>query len=340
MLKKAFKKNEKSDISVQIDRIMTCLKDIYSNKSSDEYKCHGDIAKSPQYERIEYSVAQLSTIKSYPDNDAKALKNLFNSLHRPIFGKMVTAYLAKPDDRNIIFTTIFTVGYRLLIGELARIFASTEATERGITYKPDKISRKESVMPLVRLFNDDLEKRIDEMITRAYKEQKMTVQEASILEELGAAANSLVGIIENVFGFLGGIFKSAAALNPVALMSAILSRSYDKKVQKYVEVSALYEATKKQYDEYMKIPAAQRKKRIEHNYVKMMEKYNIKMNNLKANIDHYDLRAKNDAEHKSSKASSSASDNKANTKTDGGPESSSTVDASSSGKKTDNDFDF
>ena len=102
MLKKAFKKNEKSDISVQIDRIMTCLKDIYSNKSSDEYKCHGDIAKSPQYERIEYSVAQLSTIKSYPDNDAKALKNLFNSLHRPIFGKMVTAYLAKPDDRNIV----------------------------------------------------------------------------------------------------------------------------------------------------------------------------------------------------------------------------------------------
>ena len=72
----------------------------------------------------------------------------------------------------------------------------------------------------------------------------------------------------------------------------------------------------------------------------MMEKYNIKMNNLKANIDHYDLRAKNDAEHSGKRSSSSSTDKKTNTeKDDSLPDSSSTVDTSPS-KNTDSDFDF
>ena len=340
MIKNVFKKKEANDSKIYAEKTLDNLKEIYSNKSSDEYKCHGDIAKSPQYEHLEYSVAQLSVIKSYPENDAKAIKTMFNSLHRPIFGKMVTEYLAKPNDRNTIFTMAFTIGYRLLVGELARIFASTEATDKGFVYKPDRISRKESAIKLIRWFNADVDKKLDDLIVKAHKNMKITVQEASIVEEIGAIANSVVGVIESVFGFIGNIFKSAASLNPVALMNAILSRSYDKKVQKYAEVCAEYETTKKAYDEYMKIPATQRKKKIEHRYIKMMEKYNIKMNNLKANIDHYDLRAKNDAEHSGKQSSSSSTDKKTNTEKDNSlPDSSSTVDTSPS-KNTDSDFDF
>jgi hypothetical protein len=53
----------------------------------------------------------------------------------------------------------------------------------------------------------------------------------------------------------------------------------------------MYNATKKAYDEYVKIPEAQRKKKIESRYIKDLDKYNIKMKNLKAQIDHYDSRS-------------------------------------------------
>lgn len=310
MIKSVLKKREKSNLEY-VDNMMNNLERIYSNKSRDEYKCCGDISKSPQYDDIQYNVSTLTSIKGYPASDATALKNLFNSLHRPYFHKMVSEYLVKPNERNVIFTTAFTCGYRLLIGELTRIKASTTATEKGLIYKPDFVSRKESVMPMVRFLGNDVEKRLDKMIMDAYKDRDLHIdkqqekvhQEASVIEEINALSTSFVGVVESVFGFIGNIFKSAASLNPVALMSAILTKSYDKKVQKYSEVSALYETTKKMYDEYSKLPPAQRKKRIEHKYIKMMEKYNIKMNNLKANIDHFDMRAQAEAEHKNAKLS-------------------------------------
>ena len=61
-------------------------------------------------------------------------------------------------------------------------------------------------------------------------------------------------------------------------------------IRKKENLSTL-EATKKAYEEYMKLPQSQRKQRIEHRYTKMMDKYNIKMQNLKAQIDHYDSRS-------------------------------------------------
>ena len=51
---------------------------------------------------------------------------------------MVGEYLSKPDDKNIVFTAAYTFGYRLLVGELGRIIASSEATDKGFVYKPDK----------------------------------------------------------------------------------------------------------------------------------------------------------------------------------------------------------
>ena len=64
----------------------------------------------------------------------------------------------------------------------------------------------------------------------------------------------------------------------------------------------------------------------------MIDKYNIKMNNLKAKIDHYDLRANGDAKDRKKDSTKKKDDEKL-------PQSSSTVDTSTD-KKTDDDFDF
>jgi hypothetical protein len=66
----------------------------------------------------------------------------------------------------------------------------------------------------------------------------------------------------------------------------------------------------------------------------MIEKYNIKMNNLQAQIDHYDLRSKGDASDAKKASTNIKKDDKL-------PKSSSTVDTTST-KDTgkDDDFDF
>ena len=66
----------------------------------------------------------------------------------------------------------------------------------------------------------------------------------------------------------------------------------------------MYEATKEAYDEYLKIPESQRKEKIESKYQKNIDKYNIKMQNLKAKIDHFDSRAEEDAKDAAEKTAS------------------------------------
>ena len=65
----------------------------------------------------------------------------------------------------------------------------------------------------------------------------------------------------------------------------------------------------------------------------MIEKYNIKMQNLKAKIDHYDLRANGEAEDIKKKATkkTTAADTSSKPTTTSGSDDSS---------KTDDDFDF
>lgn len=331
--KKKPEATEESISDAYIETILGQLSDIYSNKSSDEYKSKGDITKSPNYDNIEYQVAQLSTIKGLPAEDVKYIKEMFNVLHRPTFKKMTAEYIAKPDDKNIVFTAAYTFGYRLLVGELARIIASTEATDKGFVYKPDKVTRKSDAMLWIKRYNKDIDKKLDDLILKAHK-KATPVQEAATLKALGAAADVVVGTIEGVFKVINGIFRGAASLNPVSMISAVLSRSYDKKVEKYVQISKEYEVAKKAYDDYKKIPETQRKKRIEHNYAKMIEKYNIKMNNLKAQIDHYDLRSKGDASDAKKASSNTKKDDKL-------PKSSSTVDSTPTKDDTkDDDYDF
>lgn len=304
------------------------LQAIYSNKSSDEYKQHGDITLSSQYNNIELMVGSLSLVKMLSKSEIDDLKQLFNTLHRPIFKKMVTEYLAEPNTRNIIFTATYTVGYRSLIGELSRIFSSTKATEKGFIYKPDMVSRKNDMGKFIKVYNKDLEKRLDEEIRRANIKTKpgaknvnnAPVQEGAMADALAQLAGTVVNIVPAVFNVFTSVFRTAKELNPIALMSSLLSRSYDKKVSKFNTVCAEYEATKKAYDEYMKLPQSQRKQRIEHRYTKMMDKYNIKMQNLKAQIDHFDSRSIEETKDQikantgksigSSSNTSSSSDNK------------------------------
>ena len=291
--------------TAMMDHMNHALVEIYKNKSSDEYKMKGDISISSEYSTIERMVSDLKILKGFPSSEADDIKMLFLTLHRPVFKKMVSEYLASPNERNQTFTTVFTVGYRLLVGELSRIFASTEATDKGISYKPDKISRKENAKWLIRHFNKSLEQKIDTYI-RSHANKQKPVQEA--LVEISDGFGAVAGIVATVFDVIGLVFTGAKELNPISFINAMLTRSYDNKVKKFEEVSAMYNATKEAYAEYMKIPKAERKEKIESKYMKNIDKYNIKMQNLAAQIEHYDSRAKEEVKDiKSSKPKTKSS---------------------------------
>jgi len=333
MFKKDKNEASKDHAYVAVESMLNNLKRLYSNKSDELYKCKGDISKSPSYYLLEARVANLSSVKKYPAAETQALKNMFNVLHRPIFNKMVMEFLNKPEERNIIFTAFFTTGYRVLAGELARVFTSVKATDKGFIYHPDKISRKESTMKFIKKFNNELEKGIDDMIKREHR----PVQEAAILSAVTDVANLAVGMVEGVFGVINGIFRSAASLNPISFMSAILTRSYDKKVEKFQKVAKEYEVALKLYEDYKKLPETNRRARQEHKYAKIVEKYNIKMEKLKAEIDHYDMRAKEEAEEDIAEIKKKKDSKKTETQNNSDSKDSD----SSSDDNSDNDgFDF
>ena len=66
----------------------------------------------------------------------------------------------------------------------------------------------------------------------------------------------------------------------------------------------------------MKIPEKDRNKKIESNYVKNIEKYNIKMGNLKAKIDHFDSRALEEAKDRENGLAIDGDDNLDDSKKD------------------------
>lgn len=324
-----------------LNSIMGILGEIYANKSSDEFKCKGDIRKVSMYKEIEKQIANLSTLKKYPQTEAKDIKTMFLSLHRPIFPQMVLAYLNKPDERNSIFTAIFTVGYRVLVAELARIYASTEATDKGLVYKPDKISRRNDMNWFIKTFNDDLDKKIDQYIRATYNEYATFHTEGVIDDAVIAGANIVIKGLQ----LIPKIFKSAKEINPISFFNAVLMRSYDRKVEKFEEVTAMYEATKKAYEDYLRIPESDRKAKIESKYQKNIEKYNIKMNNLKAQIEHYDSRAIEEAKDKPKKKAPESKPMSTTTTTsdDSGSDTTNTSDGASTdsgSSSSSDDFDF
>ena len=308
--------------SVMMEHMNHSLAEIYKNKSGDEYKMKGDITTSPEYSTIERMISDLKILKGFSSSEADDIKMLFLTLHRPVFKKMVVEYMNSPTERNQTFTTVYTVGYRLLVGELSRIYASTEATDKGIAYKPDKISRKDNAKFLIRHFNKSLEQKIDTYI-RTHGNKSKPVQEA--VSDISDGVGVVVGVITTVFDVLNLLFSGAKELNPISLINAMLTRSYDNKIKKFEEVSAMYNATKEAYDEYMKIPKADRKEQIESKYVKNIDKYNIKMQNLAAQIEHYDSRAKEEVKDFKEKKPSTPKTNTSSTTTKKDDDTSSTT---------------
>lgn len=328
------------------------LKRIYSNKSGDEYKMKGDITKHPLYDTLSKDIGELgSGVKNVPTKTVTGIKDMFASLKKPIWKKMVAEFMAKPNPKNVVYTTYFSLGYRYMITAIMFIQTNIKASENGLEFVKPNIRQNDQtkeildfvgrngknyenfVEKLYQSYNKDEKKQSKDDKKDEVKTESYVVTQEAAAGAVAAVANKAVGLVEGVFGILNGIFKTAASLNPVSLVSACLSRSYDKKVEQYEKVSKELEATKKAYDEYKKIPATQRKKRIEHNYTKMIDKYNIKMANLKAKIDHFDTR--------SAKGSEDDDDDTSTGTTNKGdkdlPKSSSTADTSEN-KRDDLDF--
>lgn len=418
------KKQSQKQLDSAMLAINSMLRDIYSNKSSDEYKMKGDITKSPNYSKIEEMIADLKTLKGYSKQDADDITKMFHTLHRPVFRTMVKEYIMEQNDKNTLFTATYTVGYRILVGELTRIYAATEATDKGIVYKPDKLSRKSDASRMIKLYNDRLEEtlnkyvqdmkkyNVDTGVNEAYlamvtdqmfvetdvvnphdgkaafeslvrekakdsvntddffgsdkdktndvkpaKEEwapdqsdKNTVEpvkedaedtdtdaaeadggDDAVQEAAGAAAaaaaavpggpiaaglgkaaagltgvtgtlawyGTTIGILAMSVGIIAGLFHGINALfkglNPVADINNLFMKSYEKKINQLSAVSRLYDETKSAYEEYMKNPESSRSKKVESKYLKNMEKYNIAMNNLSAQIEHYNERAKKES---------------------------------------------
>lgn len=270
-----------------IQLALSSLKEIYANKSSDEYKSHGDITRSSEYKSIEKMIAGLGKINKFPKQEASELRTLFLTLHRPVFSKMVTEYIHEPNDSNTIFTAVYTVGYRVLISELSRIYTSTVPTaNEGIVYKPDKVSKRNNMSKFIRSFNSSLEQKINMYI-------KSVEAESLVTEAFADVTTAIVGVSKKAYILFNKVFKvlmkDSVSMAPI---NRLLTMAFNHKVGRLDKIIELYQATLEAYEEYMRIPESQRKKKVESKYIKNLKKYEIKMNNIKAQIAHYDYRAK------------------------------------------------
>lgn len=353
------KKKTQNELQATLVSITTLLHETYKNKSTDEFKMKGDIKKSPMYKDIESMVQGLSALRKYPAVDARDIQQLFKSLHLSIFSTMTKEYMMEVNDKNTLYVATFTMGYRLLIGELSRIYTSTKATDKGIVYEPTKISRDESSRKMIKMFNMDLDKqlaRYAEELKRLPKTDA-TVAEAFALEAVQACKEcgtmtkgddpattvkpvteedepdttdtagdssedsvndttdsddsvqeaaeifTAIGKVASLFfagisaiGTLGSKVGSfLKGLNPIAAFNFMFMSSYEKKIAKFDAVVATYKATKDAYEEYLKIPETQRSKKVESKYVQNMEKYNMTMQKLSAEIEHFNQRAEEEA---------------------------------------------
>ncbi len=305
-------KGNLSDDQIQkaIVNVMKELNDIYKNKSSDEYKMAGDITKSPVYDGIESAVANLSTLKGFPKQDVSDYQNLFNALHKPMYKKMVAEYLKSPNEQNTAFTTIFTLGYRTLLGDLSRIYAATEATESGIVYHPDQAAKQRALTKsFIKAFNKNIDDEYNKAVRRNGNKPKMH-QEGALFSAIGSGVTALstfsrahelgpiTAFFRDIFNFIFGARKE---LNPISFISHRLTKSYDSLVDRFEDTQKMYNATKEAYEEYKNSPG-RKDMAIEGRYLRNLKKYNIAMKTLQAKLAHYDSRAQAEAEEKMYKA--------------------------------------
>lgn len=301
-----FKKATTDEERVKVALVVEQLDKIYSNKSGDEYKMHGDITLSPVYDLLQRTITDLPLIKGLNKSNADELKRMFDVMHRPNFKKIVSEYIASKKAECIVITTTFTVAYRALISELSRIYTSTEATDKGFVYKPSKYAKKNSFERFIKSFNLRIDQELTKSIratTKSVKTGKDFKMESYMMEGfVGSSAAFAQFLNTSVFGRVAPIFREfgswcrllfpdVSVLNPISWVSNLLSNKYDRKVSKFQQAAAMYIETKNAYDEYMKLPQFKRKKEVEIKYLRNIDKYNIKMQNAQAQIAHYDQRA-------------------------------------------------
>lgn len=282
------------------------LSDIYSNKSSEEFKMCGDITKSPTYKVIEEALAELKTLKGFKKQDADELKTTFATLHRPIFKKLVSEYVNEPTTRNTSFTIIFTLGYRVLASEIARIMISTEATDKGIVYQPHKLvcARDKDMYAFIKYMNSSVEAEIDAEVKRNKENGKKESDEEKAIQEafVGGFIANISNSIRVVDSVVSTIFKIG---NPLATISSIINMRIEMKVACFDRACAMYNATKEAYEDYCKQSSGFQKDRVKKNYERLMKKYNMEMKNLGAKIEHYGQRAIDKTEDDINKGSNS-----------------------------------
>ena len=86
-------KRSRAKFEAMVVSLNTILSEIYHNKSSDEYKMKGDITKSSSYKNIEQMIANLTTLKRFPKQNASDLRQMFTTLHLPVFKTLVKEYM-------------------------------------------------------------------------------------------------------------------------------------------------------------------------------------------------------------------------------------------------------
>lgn len=309
---------DRTQYQSSVESMYKNINQIYSNKSGDEYKMAGDISRSPVYNKMQRMISDLRLLKGLSGLDIDDIKKMFDKLHRPIFKTTVTRFIKKKDDSDIVAVVLFTLGYRVLVSELGRIYASTEATKKGFVYKPDKISRKNSMNKFIRIFNDKLDMELNKFVRNNTKTivgesytdyvtlEGFVGSAAAVTAAIAALSDKIAPFFEEIGAWMD-LLHLGDILNPVSFVNHLLSRHYQSKVDKFNEISDLYIATKEAYDEYMKLPQSQRSMKVEEKYKRNMEKYDIKMKNLGAAIAHYDERAQKEAAEESRAKSVSTS---------------------------------
>lgn len=313
-----------------IELMLASLDKIYSDKTSEEYKTKGDITKLRIYKDLDKMITDLKILKKFPGQYAKDIRTTFDELHRPIWKSNVEKYIRQPNEENALYTAVYTVGVRVTIDEVSRIYSSTKATvDGGLEFNPDKLMKRNDLRPFFANFNRSLEKYIDDFIKKHGSE---VTQEALIPLAVKNFFSKTLGkwigrkIILDTISIFKRAFHNIRNLNPMTLANAFLIRKYENIENAFNATLANYQATKEAYEEYMRLPTAKRNPAVVAKYEKNLKNLQNSIDNQWAKIEHFNQRAKEDAEEKAENTevpdeapnqSSSSNDNSSSSDNDG-----------------------
>lgn len=285
-----------------IELMLASLDKIYSDKTSEEYKTRGDITKLRIYKDLDMMITNLKTLKKFPTQYAKDIRATFDELHRPIWKSNVEKYIKSPNEENAMYTALYTVGVRVTIDEVSRIYSSTKVTkDGGIEFNPDKLMKRNDLRPFFANFNTSLERYIDEYIKKHGSEvTQEAVLGAALTFAKGFFSETLrkfivVKMIDGIKNVIKSAFRNIQRLNPVTLVNAYLIRKYDNIEAAFNRTVANYTATLEAYKEYMRLPEGKRNAAVVANYEREIKKLQNSIDNQWAKIEHFNQRAKEDA---------------------------------------------